>query len=725
MYLSPKSDVEPISMFLAMLLMSTASLAGIGCDEDSASPRGDAGEIAGEMAGEIAGQAGGEMIGGIAGDIAGDDSGEDAGDDVGEPHVDPTPCLRLDVPCVVSAWGGIRSAEGVWAERDLRPRWGAPQTQTLAPAGSDSGGEVLLRTLSLTAPASSAALEVSWRGLHADRALQVGHQSWSFSGPVTIPSAVPRDDEGHLLAKEGRTGDSFFAEHGVSFSLIGGRVGPEVDADGAPLEGAGHAWLVGALNAEEAFSVFAIERDEEAQADEEASSATRVSLRVGLGDVPLGGESLDDLILSPAEARSPRDDDVAVELLWVSAPTMWLAQRAFQERALAYFAARLERQESDGVDSKRKLTPHRPPSGWFSWNEHFEDIDEALIDQHIDLTAALLAPQGLTLVEVDDGWQQGWGLWEENEKFPNGLGVLAERADSEGLAFGVWMAPFLVEEEVAALYDEAVFVHQGGAPLRHRVVGNPRTYFVLDATHPSAMDIVTEPLRRLSEQGVTFFKLDFLYAGGLPGARARAVTGAEALHYGMTLIREAIGERAVINGCGAPIHAMWGYVDSLRVGADTTFGELIPSFIAAAARNLASRAYLSSVLWPDGDQVQLREPYHEDEARVGAYVAALAGPAYGIGDNLERLPDMRREVGLDAELMRWVNVDAPARPIDLMSQPAAQIYPNPLADSAQNAGLTGAPPPTLFEVIDASGQRLRARFDWSGPRFSVEITTRD
>ena len=64
----------------------------------------------------------------------------------------------------------------------------------------------------------------------------------------------------------------------------------------------------------------------------------------------------------------------------------------------------------------------------------------------------------------------------------------------------------------------------------------------------------------------------------------------------MTLIREAVGEDAVINGCGAPIHAIWGYADSLRIGADTTFGDLLPAFIASAARSLfsASAAFRSS-----------------------------------------------------------------------------------------------------------------------------------
>ena len=117
--------------------------------------------------------------------------------------------------------------------------------------------------------------------------------------------------------------------------------------------------------------------------------------------------------------------------------------------------------------------------------------------------------------------------------------------------------------------------------------------------------------------------------------------------------------------------------------------------------------------------MQLREPYHEDEARVGAYVAALAGPAYGIGDNLERLSSARRTIGLDEDVLRWVTAPHPARPIDLMSRPATGIYPNPLADAVQNSGTTGAPPPAIFEVIDAQNRRLRAKFNWQGERFSV------
>ena len=218
-------------------------LAEVGCDDDG-SPRSDLGEGGADNAGEMIADAmtAGEMTAGAmtAGEITGGamTAGEITGGEMiagEEISFDPKACLTAETPCIESVWRGTRDESGVWVERDVQPQWGASQVQTLDPLGSDQGGEVVLRTLTLSVPPSSSAMEISWRGLHADRALQVGHQSWSFSGAVTIPSSVPRDAEGHLLAQEGRTGDSYFAEHGVSFSMVGGRLGAEVDAEGVPV----------------------------------------------------------------------------------------------------------------------------------------------------------------------------------------------------------------------------------------------------------------------------------------------------------------------------------------------------------------------------------------------------------------------------------------------------------------------------------------------------------
>ena len=54
----------------------------------------------------------------------------------------------------------------------------------------------------------------------------------------------------------------FHAEHGVSFSAVGGRVGAEVNDDGEPLSGRAPVWLVGALNADENLTVLTVERPE-------------------------------------------------------------------------------------------------------------------------------------------------------------------------------------------------------------------------------------------------------------------------------------------------------------------------------------------------------------------------------------------------------------------------------------------------------------------------------
>ena len=446
-----------------------------------------------------------------------------------------------------------------------------------------------------------------------------------------------------------------------------------------------------------------------------STNAVKLTMRIGLGDIPLSATDLSALY-----GTDQTDPQSEIELVWITAPTVWLALRTYQGILLDQLEDQVETQEPQEMI---KVVPHRPDAGWYSWNEHFEEIDEALIADHIERVDTLLAPSDLRLIEVDDGWQQGWGIWEENDRFPNGLQPLIEDATRRGLTFGIWMAPFLVDQEIANLYDPTLFVHRDGAPLEHTIIGNPRTYYVLDTSHPDAMSIAVEPLRRLANQGVTFFKLDFLYAAALPGDRAQPITGTEALRYGLSQIRDAIGADATLNGCGAPVHAMLGYADSLRIGADTTFGDLYPSFLASAARSLAARAYLYPMLWPDGDQTQLREPYSDEEAYVSALSAALAGAAYSIGDDLVLLPEDRLSIALSNELLIWANAPKPARPVDLMEYPAASVYPNPLIDAIQNPGGTGAIPPKLFENIDMDGNVIRAYFQWDRGQFSAESSS--
>lgn len=578
---------------------------------------------------------------------------------------------------------------------------------------------VVAQHLQVDIPRDSSSVELVIKGLKADRIFQEGYQSWSFAGAMTIPESFVRDEEGHLYIEEALTGDPLHGEHGISINVIAGQVGAEAD-DGV--------WLLAHTDPSYTITAFGAEKLND------SDHSMRLTTRIGFEDIPLQTDDYE---------QTNEVDTIRQELTLITAPTLWLALRAYQEQ----IQTKLEQLSALSLRSDQSmLTPQRPPRGWYSWNERFEDIETSYIMEHLDLVAEKLSPYGFSLVEIDDGWQQGWGNWQNNEAFPNDFEPIVSHARQLDLDLGIWFAPFLVEVEVAEEnnYPNEWFIYESGdelpsepddlvkntsatpgsdseeALLVHRIIGNPRSYFVIDTTHPDAMSHVLEQLAYKLSQGFSYFKLDFLYAAALPGKRMEAVSGIESLRKGLAAIREVLGSEAIINACGAPVHAVLGYADSLRIGADTTFGDLYPSFIASAARSTAARAYLFPLIWPDGDQVQTRSPYLTQEAEVGSDVAMLASAAYSIGDDLTQLPQERLNIFIQENRLWWSNLPQPAIPINIMEVPALSWIGNPLIDHLQNNGETGALPPNRFLGQNSLGELRLLTFDWSSPYSSQE-----
>src|SRR5207244_11309386 len=95
-----------------------------------------------------------------------------------------------------------------------------------------------------------------------------------------------------------------------------------------------------------------------------------------------------------------------------------------------------------------------------------------------------------------------------------------------GQCLGVWTAPFLVSAS-ADLAEQApadwfVTDDATGERLveeRHRVFG---PMFALDASRPGVQDYLRDLYAGMYDDGVRFFKADFLYAGADAGSRALA-----------------------------------------------------------------------------------------------------------------------------------------------------------------------------------------------------------
>jgi len=77
-------------------------------------------------------------------------------------------------------------------------------------------------------------------------------------------------------------------------------------------------------------------------------------------------------------------------------------------------------------------------------------------------------------------------------------------------------------------------------------------------------------MKQVRAWGFDYLKLDFLYAGALPGKRHVDMPRETAYRHGLKIMRAAMGADAFLLTCGAPILPSLGLCDALRVGPDVS-----------------------------------------------------------------------------------------------------------------------------------------------------------
>ncbi|MBM4422540.1 MAG: alpha-galactosidase [Chloroflexi bacterium] len=309
--------------------------------------------------------------------------------------------------------------------------------------------------------------------------------------------------------------------------------------------------------------------------------------------------------------------------------------------------------------------PAETPVGWCSWYHYFNKATEADVRSNLGQIAAGKDRLPLSLIQLDDGFQQNVGDWfVANGKFPSGLRALADSIRGDGFTPGLWLAPFIARP------DSEIARHHPDWFLRNRIGLPANAGFVfdsfargLDVTHPAAQD----HLRRListavNEWGFPYLKLDFVYAAALPGARHDATrTRAQAMRLGLELIREAAGPQTFLLGCGCPLGSAVGLVDAMRVSADVEVRwrpqyrrvsfpfRNEPGMPSArnAIRNDLARAPLHRRWWlNDPDCLLMRGglALTLDEQIALATVIALSGGMFFVSDDMAALTDERRKM---------------------------------------------------------------------------------
>jgi len=213
-----------------------------------------------------------------------------------------------------------------------------------------------------------------------------------------------------------------------------------------------------------------------------------------------------------------------------------------------------------------KTKYEKPPRVWCSWYSLYKWINE-----HVILNALKsLGDLPFDIFQLDDGWQITHGDWEPTRKFSSGMDEMALRIASTGRTPGLWLAPFMVTKPSSIFRDHPDWLlrddHDRPVPVGITWEGVP---YALDTSHPAVLEWLHKLIRKVCGWGYGYLKLDFLYAGAIPGKRYQDIPREVAYRNALQVIREAAGD-AYILACGAPIVPSLGLCDGIRIGPDVS-----------------------------------------------------------------------------------------------------------------------------------------------------------
>ncbi len=140
---------------------------------------------------------------------------------------------------------------------------------------------------------------------------------------------------------------------------------------------------------------------------------------------------------------------------------------------------------------------------------------------------------------------------------------LAAKIRATGRKAGLWLAPLLVvpSSQLYRAHPEWLLRDTSGKLVSAGFNwGEP--LYALDLTHPAVLDWLTALMKRVRDWGYDYLKLDFLYAGALPGQRHIDLPRETAYRQGLAVLRQ------LRLTCGTPILPALGLCDGMRIGPD-------------------------------------------------------------------------------------------------------------------------------------------------------------
>ena len=202
--------------------------------------------------------------------------------------------------------------------------------------------------------------------------------------------------------------------------------------------------------------------------------------------------------------------------------------------------------------------------GYTTWYNYYQNIDEKKIYENLEA----LDKKHFDLFQIDDGFETFVGDWldVDQTKFPNGLAPIVERVHENGLKAGLWLSPFVAEQN-SKLFKE----HQDWFKRKNNELikcgCNWSGFYALDFTNIEVKEYIKNVFEHYIKMGFDFFKLDFVYS--VAKCEYDNYTHASIMHEALAYVRELTKDKLLLL-CGVPLGSAFNLCDYCRIGPDVT-----------------------------------------------------------------------------------------------------------------------------------------------------------
>ena len=308
------------------------------------------------------------------------------------------------------------------------------------------------------------------------------------------------------------------------------------------------------------------------------------------------------------------------------------------------------------------------PNGYCSWYYYGARISADIMRENMKVLAEKKDLLPVKYIQIDEGWNDGWGTWQTKEAFGD-MERLVGEIKANGFIPGIWVAPFGCRpyKQIAIDHPDWFVKNAKGEPWCS-------TALCLDYTNPEVREYMGGIFRRLSyDMGFRYIKLDIITPNLAAGIHFdKNATALENYRLGLKTFCENVTEDTFLLGCTAPFGGAVGYVDGMRVSGDIyeRWESVRDVFNAVLKRYYYHRNYYLI----DADCLIVRKKENEDaecfrpctrtDDEIRTYVTAMAasGGILMLSDKLSLLSDEQLEL---ISKLYPQNQDC-ARPLDLM-----------------------------------------------------------